>query len=151
MKGYLNDPRKTEEVIKDGWYITGDIAMIDSDGFIKITDRLSRFSKIGGEMVPHIKVEEKIMEILGSTEPICAVTSVQDERKGEKLVVLYSTDIDVDWLLQALSDKGLPNLWIPKQNCFYRVEKIPVLGTGKLDLKSIKLIAEELSQGEKGS
>ncbi|MFH1777317.1 MAG: AMP-binding protein [Candidatus Omnitrophota bacterium] len=149
MKGYLNNPQKTDEVIKDGWYITGDIAMIDEDGFIKITDRLSRFSKIGGEMVPHIKVEEKIMEVLGTTEPICAVTSIKDEKKGEKLIVLYVSDIDVDWLLQALSDKGLPNLWIPKRNSFYRVEKIPVLGTGKVDLKAVKRKAFELIQVEK--
>ncbi|MBU1627720.1 AMP-binding protein, partial [bacterium] len=148
MKGYLNDPQKTDEVIKDGWYITGDIAMIDTDGFIKIIDRLSRFSKIGGEMVPHIKVEEKIMEILGTSEQICAVTSVQDDKKGEKLVVLYSTDININWLHKELSDKGLSNLWVPKRNCFYKIEKIPVLGTGKLDLKNIKLIAQELSRRE---
>ncbi|MCG2712407.1 MAG: MFS transporter, partial [Candidatus Omnitrophica bacterium] len=149
MKGYLNNPQKTDEVIKDGWYITGDIAMIDSDGFIKITDRLSRFSKIGGEMVPHIKIEEKIMEILGATEPVCAVTALGDEKKGERLVVLYATDIDVDGVLRSLAEKGMPNLWIPKKTNFYRVEKIPVLGTGKLDLKGIKVMAQELfTQGE---
>lgn len=142
MKGYLNNPQKTAEVIKDGWYITGDMAVIDEDGFVHITDRLSRFSKIGGEMVPHIKVEEKIQEILGATELICAVTSVRDEKKGERLVVLYTEDIDVDWLWQALNGKGLPNLWIPRKDSFYRVEKIPVLGTGKLDLKGIKLMAD---------
>ncbi len=144
MKGYLNNPQKTDEVIKDGWYITGDIAMIDSDGFIKITDRLSRFSKIGGEMVPHIKIEEKLLEVLGTTEPVCAVTALKDEKKGERLVVLYTGDINVDGVLRALSEKELPNLWIPKKNNFYRVEKIPVLGTGKLDLKGIKVMAADL-------
>ena len=145
MKGYLNNPVKTAEVIKDDWYITGDIATWDEDGFIHITGRLSRFSKIGGEMVPHIKIEEKIAEILGATEPICAVTSVRDDKKGEKIVVLYTGDIDIEWLWQALNDKGLPNLWIPKKDSFWHVEKIPVLGTGKLDLKEIKRIVEEIS------
>ena len=51
----------------DGWYVTGDIAAIDDDGFIRITDRLSRFSKIGGEMVPHMKVEEAVDAIVGDT------------------------------------------------------------------------------------
>ena len=65
MKGYLNQPEKTAEVIQDGWYITGDVARIDGDGFIRITDRLSRFSKIGGEMVPHLRLEEAIGNIIG--------------------------------------------------------------------------------------
>ncbi|MDD5070421.1 MAG: acyl-[ACP]--phospholipid O-acyltransferase [Candidatus Omnitrophica bacterium] len=144
MKGYLNDPLKTEEVIRDGWYVTGDIAIIDSDGFITITDRLSRFSKIGGEMVPHIKVEEKIMEILGATETICAVTSAKDEKKGERLVVLYVGDIDIDWLHRSLAEGDLPNLWLPKKENFFQVKEIPLLGTGKVDLKAIKAMAAEL-------
>ncbi|MBU1087936.1 MAG: MFS transporter [Candidatus Omnitrophica bacterium] len=146
MKGYLNNPQKTEQVIKDGWYITGDIAMIDSDGFIKITDRLTRFSKIGGEMVPHIKIEESILEIIGTVDQVCVVTSVGDDKKGERLTVLHTIDINVDHVLRSLTEAGLPNLWTPKKNSFYRVEKIPVLGTGKLDLKGIKTIARELSE-----
>ena len=62
MCGYLDRPDKTTEVLRDGWYTTGDIAALDEDGFLQITDRLSRFSKIGGEMVPHVKVEEKLHE-----------------------------------------------------------------------------------------
>ncbi|MBF0384433.1 MAG: MFS transporter [Candidatus Omnitrophica bacterium] len=145
MKGYLNNPSKTAEVIKEGWYITGDIATIDPDGFVKITDRLSRFSKIGGEMVPHIKIEENIMEVVGCVEPVIAVTSVPDERKGERLAVLHSIDIDAEEIVKALAQKGLPNLWIPKKESFFRVEAIPLLGTGKSDLKKIKSLADELS------
>lgn len=145
MKGYLNNPVKTAEVIKDGWYVTGDIAMVDEDGFVKITDRLSRFSKIGGEMVPHIKIEENIMEVIGAVDPVVAVTSVSDEKKGERLVVLHAIDLDVDTVTAALAQKGLPNLWIPKKEAFFRVESIPVLGTGKTDLKQVKVKAEELA------
>lgn len=145
MKGYLNRPDKTAEVIKDGWYTTGDIATIDEDGFIHITDRLSRFSKIGGEMVPHIKIEENIMEIIGATEPVCAVTAVSDEKKGERLVVLCSIDIDVDEVWDALGKKGLPNLWIPRKDSFFKVDAIPVLGTGKVDLKKVRELAQQRS------
>ena len=93
MKGYLKQPQKTAEVIRDGWYITGDIARIDDDGFIKITGRQSRFSKIGGEMVPHIRIEEEINQILGGDdhdEIKAVVTAVVDARKGERLVVLHN-------------------------------------------------------------
>jgi len=150
MKGYLNNPAKSAEVLKDGWYITGDIATIDDDGFIKITDRLSRFSKIGGEMVPHIKVEENIMEALGVTDPVVAVTSVADEKKGERLVVLYAVDMDVDSVCESLTRKGMPNLWIPKKDSFFRIDMIPALGTGKTDLKRVKSLAQELVGSSKG-
>jgi len=150
MKGYLNNPSKTAEVIKEGWYITGDIATIDDDGFIKITDRLSRFSKIGGEMVPHIKVEENIMEALGATEPVIAVTSVPDEKKGERLVVLHTVDLDAIAISESLTRKGIPNLWIPKKEAYFKIDALPLLGTGKIDLKKIKSLAQELAAAIKG-
>ncbi len=88
MKGYLGKPEKTAEVLHDGWYTTGDVAMMEEDGFLTITDRLSRFSKIGGEMVPHIRIEEKLHELADVTEQVFAVTALPDEKKGERLVVL---------------------------------------------------------------
>jgi len=139
MQGYLNRPEKTAEVLQDGWYATGDLATLDSDGFLTITDRLSRFSKIGGEMVPHLKVEEALQNLLGGTEISFAVTGVPDEKKGERLVVLHTlTDDKVKEVQAGLADSGLPNLWMPRPNAFFKVEKIPVLGTGKLDLRSIR-------------
>lgn len=149
MKGYLNQPEKTKEVIKDSWYSTGDIAQMDEDGFITITDRLSRFSKIGGEMVPHIKIEEEIQSILNTSEQVCAVTSVPDEKKGERLAVLCLKDIDVPSLVDELRKCELPNLWLPGIEDFIKVDAIPVLGTGKLDLSRIKRIASEKLSGEK--
>jgi len=143
MRGYLNKEEKTNEVIKDGWYCTGDVANIDEDGFIMITDRLSRFSKIAGEMVPHIKIEEKIHALLNSTEHICVVTSVADEKKGEKLIVLCLRDIDVPSLVDELKSSDLPNLWIPSVDNFLKVDAIPFLGTGKLDLGTIKKKARD--------
>ncbi len=143
MKGYLNNREKTEEVIQDGWYMTGDVANIDEDGFIVITDRLSRFSKIAGEMVPHIKIEEKIHSALNVSEQVCVVTSVADSKKGEKLVVLSLPDVDPQALVDTLKQTDLPNLWIPSVESFIKVDSIPILGTGKLDLGTIKRIAKE--------
>lgn len=146
MLGYLGNEEKTREVMHGDWYATGDIAVIDSDGFITITDRLSRFSKIGGEMVPHIKIEEKIHDLLGvAGEQVCVVTAVPDEKKGEKLVVLFRRgSLEVDDICEKLRASDLPNLWIPKKDAFHGVDKFPMLGTGKLDLKGIKAMAVEL-------
>jgi acyl-[acyl-carrier-protein]-phospholipid O-acyltransferase/long-chain-fatty-acid--[acyl-carrier-protein] ligase len=144
MEGYLNNEEKTAEVLQDGWYQTGDVARLDEDGFITITDRLSRFSKIGGEMVPHLKIEESIYQVVGSTKGenfACVVTAVPDEKKGEKLVVLSTVELDASDLKQRLSEVGLPNLWIPKQGSYIAVEEIPMLGSGKTDLKAVKGIA----------
>ncbi len=145
MQGYLDRPEKTSEVLKEGWYTTGDLATLDSDGFLTITDRLSRFSKIGGEMVPHLKVEETLQNLLGGTEVSFAVTGVPDEKKGERLVVLHTVpDEKLKELQTGLANCGLPNLWIPRMNAFFRVDRIPVLGTGKLDLRAIREQARSL-------
>jgi acyl-[acyl-carrier-protein]-phospholipid O-acyltransferase/long-chain-fatty-acid--[acyl-carrier-protein] ligase len=146
MTGYLDDPEKTKEVIRDGWYVTGDIAAIDSDGFLQITDRLSRFSKIGGEMVPHIKIEEEIQSFLKTEERKCVVTSVKDEKRGEQLAVIYQGDMNVDEVWTKLSESGMPKLWIPKKDAFYKMDALPILGSGKIDLVAIRKMAEEKSK-----
>jgi acyl-[acyl-carrier-protein]-phospholipid O-acyltransferase/long-chain-fatty-acid--[acyl-carrier-protein] ligase len=142
MQGYLGRPDKTAEVLRDGWYVTGDIAAMDEDGFLQITDRLSRFSKIGGEMVPHIKVEEKLHELAGATEQTFVVTGVPDEKKGERLVVLHKLPAaQLQACLEKLGQCDLPNLWKPRPDQFFQVEAFPQLGTGKLDLRQIREMA----------
>ena len=145
MMGYLGQPEKTKEVLRGGWYVTGDVALLDDDGFIRITDRLSRFSKIGGEMVPHIKIEEVVTELLQGKD--CAVTALPDERKGERLVVFY-TDREVapEELWNRLSQSELPKLFIPKRENLYLIETIPTLGTGKIDLRQLREMAREKAQ-----
>lgn len=156
MLGYLNQPEKTAAVIREGWYNTGDMARIDADGFIQITGRMSRFSKIGGEMVPHIKIEECLLAILDSDQsddpsPLVAVTAVPDAKKGERIVVLHRPlNKDVPVILKALGERGLPNLWLPDAEAFVEIQEIPLLGTGKIDLKAVKKLALERFQ-EAGS
>jgi acyl-[acyl-carrier-protein]-phospholipid O-acyltransferase/long-chain-fatty-acid--[acyl-carrier-protein] ligase len=146
MQGYLNRPEKTAEVLRDGWYNTGDIAAMDEDGFIRITDRLTRFSKIGGEMVPHIKVEDVLHEIAGATEQIFAVTAVPDEKKGERLIVLHTLPDDkLQECLTQLGKSELPALWKPRADQFVHVDSLPYLGTGKIDLRRLKEIAVGVS------
>jgi acyl-[acyl-carrier-protein]-phospholipid O-acyltransferase/long-chain-fatty-acid--[acyl-carrier-protein] ligase len=146
MLGYLNRPEKTAEVLRDGWYNTGDIASMDEDGFLRVTDRLSRFSKIGGEMVPHIKVEEELQELAGASEQMFVVTAVPDEKKGERLIVLHTLpEEQLEECLTGLAKSDLPALWRPRRDQFVRIEKLPYLGTGKLDLRKARELALETS------
>lgn len=144
MLGYLNDKEKTDEVMQDGWYYSGDVARIDEDGFIKITGRLARFSKIGGEMVPHVAIEDVYHKALDTDDRLVAVTGVPDPRKGEELVVLHLADVcQADRLHQIISQSDLPNLYKPKRENYFAVDRIPTLGSGKVDLLQIKQIAIE--------
>jgi acyl-[acyl-carrier-protein]-phospholipid O-acyltransferase/long-chain-fatty-acid--[acyl-carrier-protein] ligase len=147
MMGYLREPERTRQAIwEDGWYITGDIARLDEDGAITITDRLSRFSKIAGEMVSHVQVEDALLKALGSIEPKLVVASVPDEQKGEKLIVLHSPfELSVDDLLSRMRDAGVPKLWIPRKENFFQLNALPILGSGKLNLQMIKETAKRLA------
>ena len=141
FEGYLDDPKRTASVLVDRWFKTGDLGRFDEDGFLFIEGRLSRFSKIGGEMVPHETVEAKIGEVLGlpKDERLIAIAGISDEAKGEALVVLAARDIEAGDLRRKLADAGLPNLWIPR--IVKRVEAIPILASGKLDLGRCRELA----------
>ncbi len=145
FSGYLGEDDRTRQVVKDGWFVTGDLARFDADGFLIIEGRLSRFSKIGGEMVPHGTVEQKVIEAMGlgtsESQPL-AVVGIPDEAKGEALVMLTTVEITVESLREKLGAAGLPNLWIPKT--IKKIEKIPTLASGKLDIKA----CEKLARGD---
>ena len=144
FEGYLHDAERTAEVLHDGWLKTGDIGRFDEDGFLYIEGRLSRFSKIGGEMVPHEVLEQKIIAALGlegQAERVLAIAGISDEAKGEAVVLLASVEVDLGQLRPKLNEAGVPNLWIPKR--VQRVEAIPVLASGKLDLAKCKELALE--------
>ena len=140
FSGYWNDPDRSMGVLSsDGWFRTGDLGRVDRDGFLWIEGRESRFSKIGGEMVPHGRIEEELMDVLNlqvGDEPQLVVVATLDEQKGEKLLVLSSLDLTIEQIKSGLQKKGIPNLWIPRE-CI-KVKSIPLLGTGKVDWRSIK-------------
>lgn len=142
MVGYLDRPEATAQVVKSGWYLTGDIGYVDPDGFLKITDRINRFSKIAGEMVPHLAIESAILEATGVDENHVAVTGVPDPKHGERLCVLY-TDLGISpaEAHQRLMAASLPKVWVPSPRDFIRVEEIPITSTGKVDLRRLKEIA----------
>ena len=146
MLGYLGEPERTAEVIRDGWYATGDIACIDDAGFIRITDRLARFSKIGGEMVPHMKLEEQIQALI-DPQSSCAVTAVPDEARGERLVAFYTDEsLAPGDVWERLCRTELPRLWLPKREDIRLIDAIPSLGTGKVDLRGVRQLAADTAQ-----
>jgi acyl-[acyl-carrier-protein]-phospholipid O-acyltransferase / long-chain-fatty-acid--[acyl-carrier-protein] ligase len=142
FEGYLNDPERTAEVLREGWFKTGDLGRLDEDGFLYIEGRLSRFSKIAGEMVPHETIETKIVEGYGlkmEEERVVAVVGVPDRAKGEALVLLATRDFSMEKIRELILANGLPSLWIPRT--IKRVDKIPILGSGKLDLGKCRELA----------
>jgi acyl-[acyl-carrier-protein]-phospholipid O-acyltransferase/long-chain-fatty-acid--[acyl-carrier-protein] ligase len=148
FRGYLNDPVRSAQVLQEGWYVSGDIGRLDAQGFLVIEGRLSRFSKIGGEMVPHGTIEAALLETLrGKIEGEfgLAVVGARDAAKGEALVVLCTHTLDSEALRKELVAKGLPNLWVPK--IYFQVEAIPTLASGKLDIRRCHALAEQLVGG----
>ncbi len=143
--GYLEDSAANKESFDgEGWFVTGDLGRLDEEGFLFIEGRISRFSKIGGEMIPHAKVEFETTKILfpkGVEKTVCAVVGLSDTNKGERLVLLTTEDFDLQALREQLVERGMPNLWIPKEKKV--VSEIPFLASGKLDLSRLKEIAVE--------
>ncbi len=136
MRGYLGRDDLTAAAMHDGHYITGDIGRLDAEGFLYITDRLSRFSKIGGEMVPHGVVEEHLQACSGRSERAFVVCGVPDAKKGERLAVLTTLrGDDVATVRERLATRGLPPLFVPRAEQFVTAGALPMLGTGKVDLR----------------
>ena len=143
MKGYLKMPEKTAEVIEiiDGyrWYRTGDKGHLDEDGFLTIVDRYSRFAKIGGEMISLTTVEEEILDACNDKDLEIAATCLPDQRKGEKIVLLSTSNIEKSELTKILSDAKINPLYHPSSVLV--VDEIPKLGSGKTDFGATKKIA----------
>jgi len=147
MKGYIGDAEKTAKVIKEingiRYYITGDKGHLDEDGFLTIVDRYSRFAKIAGEMISLGLVENKINYILDEENQI-AITAIPDSKKGEKLILLLEGNIHIEILKEKIKKLELNPLYIPSS--YYKVEKLPKLGTGKADFKGMKNLALSLEE-----
>jgi acyl-[acyl-carrier-protein]-phospholipid O-acyltransferase/long-chain-fatty-acid--[acyl-carrier-protein] ligase len=140
--GYLKNPEQTSAMLSGGWLRTGDLGRMDEDGFLYIEGRLTRFSKIGGEMVPHETLEARLVEVLGlpTDERVMVVTGVSDPSKGESLVLLSTREVDLPEVQRLLAGVGIPNLWMPRR--WARIETVPLLASGKLDLKACREIAQ---------
>src|SRR5262249_6525017 len=146
-KGYLGREDLTgKKITADGWYITGDLAFMDEDGFVTITGREERFAKVGGEMVPLEKVEEELHVVLGTSERMLAVTAIPDAKNGERIVVLHlPIQSSAAEICRQLSQRGFPNFYLPSPRDFFQIAELPLLGSGKLDIKKCKECAIEIA------
>lgn len=150
MIGYLNDEARTNEVIVqiDGirWYKSGDKGHLDSDGFIHIVDRYSRFAKIGGEMVSLGGIEEEIAKLIKKNEIgefRYVAVALEDSKKGESVVLLVSGEkSEYENFRNVLRESGIPPLFKPSKTIY--IDSIPTLGSGKIDFKGAKDLAQKL-------
>lgn len=145
MLGYLDDEEKTNEVIAmiddKRWYKTGDKGHLDEDGFLTIVDRYSRFAKLGGEMISLTAVEESIRAALKEPELELVAVNLPDEKKGEKVILMITKEIELADLKKAMLDAEANPLMIPA--AISVVEEIPKLGSGKTDFKAAKKLVLE--------
>lgn len=140
MLGYWQQPEKTAAVVRDGWYISGDVGLVRADGFIRITGRVSRFAKIAGEMVPLERLDDELHDVLGTHDDrVLVVAAAPDDKRGERVIVLHLPAVgpDLPAAFAKLRARGIPNLWVPDVRDCHAVESFPVLGSGKLDLKAV--------------
>lgn len=142
MEGYLGDYEETTLRIRNGWYDTGDIGLIDDDGYLWHRGRLKRFAKVGGEMVSLAKVEEVLSQLLPE-DVICCVVDIPNMKKGADVVAAVANgDFDMKAVLSKLK-KELPSIAIPRK--FYVIEDIPMMASGKVNFREVERICRERS------
>ncbi len=142
MKGYLNEPELTAEAIIDGWYNTGDMGFLDKDDFLWHSGRFKRFVKIGGEMVSLVKVEN-VMEQHLPEGVSCCIVEIPDEMKGATIVAAITQDINKVAILRKMG-KELPNISLPRR--FFVIPELPMMGTGKIDFRTVTEMVEDMAQ-----
>ena len=139
MRGYLNTDANARFQALDGWYDTGDIALLDEERFVFILGRLKRFAKISGEMVSLTAVEDALAGAFPHYGLRCqvAVVSRPDADKGEVLIAATNeSKLTIDEIRDAIRARGLPNLCSPREVRF--VKEIPKLGTGKVNHRELE-------------
>jgi acyl-[acyl-carrier-protein]-phospholipid O-acyltransferase/long-chain-fatty-acid--[acyl-carrier-protein] ligase len=145
MLGYFKvDNPGVIEPPPEGWHDTGDIVTIDAQGFVTIKGRAKRFAKIGGEMISLAAVEQLAAELWPDVPS--AVSAAPDARKGEKLVLVTEKRGAKRADFQAFAkSKGASELMIPSD--ILVVDKVPLLGTGKLDYVGVtNLVREQMTK-----
>ncbi|MBN2345583.1 MAG: AMP-binding protein [Candidatus Aminicenantes bacterium] len=143
MKGYFDDLEETTLRIKDGWYETGDMGMMDEEGYLWHRGRLKRFVKIGGEMVSLVRVENVLLKCLPEGTD-CCVVEVPDSLKGARIVAAVTAAVNEKKILKAMSEE-LPSIALPKQ--FVVLDDFPKMGSGKIDFRSITDLVRQRLQG----
>jgi acyl-[acyl-carrier-protein]-phospholipid O-acyltransferase/long-chain-fatty-acid--[acyl-carrier-protein] ligase len=144
--GYYNDYEETSLRIRDGWYDTGDMGIIDEDGYITHRGRLRRFVKIGGEMVSLTRVES-VLETILPAETLCCVVEVPNLKKGAEIVAAVTTKEIEAKQIHKFMKKALPSLMVPKE--YYVLDELPLMSSGKVNFRKVEEIIRELHNNKK--
>jgi len=139
MRGYTNPEANAKFQALAGWYDTGDIVKVDSDGFVFILGRLKRFAKVSGEMVSLTAVEDALAGAFPQygLKFAAAVLARPDEGKGEKLIAATNEPrLTLDEVRTAVRARGLSNLAVPREIKIIR--DLPKLGTGKINHRELE-------------
>ena len=144
MKGYFDDIEETALHIKDGWYDTGDMGMLDNDGYLWHRGRLKRFVKIGGEMISLVRTEQ-FLEANLPEGVNCCVVEVPDSLKGARIVAAVTESINDKAVLKKMA-QNLPPIALPKQ--FVVIPELPKMGSGKVDFRTITQMVRKTVQQE---
>ena len=139
-QGYLKDPDNSQKLWHGGWLHTGDIGTLDSEGWLRITDRIKDVVKTGGEWISSLDLESLILQHDAVRE--CAVVGVPDAKWGERPVALVVKGGDVDEqsikdLVAGYAEQGIISRYgIPDRVVF--VDELPRTSVGKLDKKRMR-------------
>ncbi len=139
MKGYYEDPVQTAEVMKEGWYNTGDMGYLDEDKYLWHAGRFKRFAKVGGEMISLVRVEN-ILEKYLPQGTACCVVEIMNEKKGSYIIAAVSHDIHKTEILRKMMN-DLPGIALPRE--FVVISEMPVMGTGKIDFRTVTKMVQE--------
>ena len=154
-QGYLDDAPRSEELWRGGWLHTGDVGVIDGDGYLKIVDRIKDVVKTGGEWVSSLDVEDIILRMTGVAE--AAVVGVPDDQWGERPVALVvrkpGAEITEEALRRHVADfvqRGAISRYAVPDRVYF-VTAIPKTSVGKLDKKLIRAqLSENLAPAAAG-
>jgi fatty-acyl-CoA synthase len=141
-QGYLGDGERSEELWYGGWLHTGDVGVIDADGYLKIVDRIKDVVKTGGEWVSSLDIEDLVLRVAGVSE--AAVVGVPDEKWGERPIAFVvcrkdapPSEDSIRKHVQAFADKGTISKYAVPDRVYF-VDAIPKTSVGKLDKKVIR-------------
>jgi acyl-[acyl-carrier-protein]-phospholipid O-acyltransferase/long-chain-fatty-acid--[acyl-carrier-protein] ligase len=140
MKGYYDDPELTASVLKDGWYDTGDMGFFDEENYLWHAGRFKRFTKVGGEMVSLVKVENTLEKYLPEGV-LCCVVEVMEEKKGSNIVATVSQEVNKTEILRKMMNE-LPIIALPRQ--FIVISELPMMSTGKIDFRTVTRMVREI-------
>ncbi len=139
VRGYPDDPALQARAFRDGWYVSGDEAVMDEDGFVRVTGRFARASVIDGRRVAHAELEDALADLAGTAAAPLAVLEAPGADGRPRLVVCHVRGaLDPARAVAALRAAGLAPPLLPRVEDFVEVEALPLRATGTVDFPALR-------------